>query len=602
MKKLIEKIRQDKLNYIVIAVALVYFLSAIFYISKLKQLPSPLLGGDLYYQLGSINHIIHGGGIFAGSNVLGSLPVYLPIYSLVIVLFSLLTGLDTIKSMLISSTFLSLISFLVLFFVSYKLFKNKLFALIAASLILIIKEAVILKYTALATYILFPILFLALYYTIKEKKKSYAIITGVIYGICSLSHGVAFIVGSIFIGLTYLYFIYIHRKEKDEIKLLTNIFLILIIIGVLIAQLYWFKPIFVYHGQTSENYLNWNNQDFSSFDVQKDFFLGKLKFIFFYFANVQSAIASILCIIGIISVFMIKTKNTLKHYIDIFLITSLVLLLHHFVTRPLIGMDLYPVRIADFLIPIIQIILICLGLTYISKKTKLFHKNIVPVILLIVILVFNVASFNSYIKNDKWALQGQVELPSNALALEDYVTQNTEVNDVFISTNELNFLVNALTGRKVLNSRLAHNDPFLEMEPRMKAAAIILYSNNEELRQQYLEEYDIKYLYWDISWISTDYILDEQGRIINRYDPIVLFDTVENREFLTSNNIEFFPQNTWVDPALNGDEYKKFDLLFVLPTRKDFLQPWDASLDSHLEEVWKYDENNMTISRVYLIK
>lgn len=602
MKKIIEKIKQDKLNYLVILAILVYVITAIIYVSKLKQLPAPLLGGDLYYQLGSINHIKYGGGIFAGSNVVGSLPVYLPIYSIVIVIFSLISGISSINSMLIMSILLSLISFFVIFFVSYKIFKNKIFSLITASLILTIKESIILKYTAFSTYILFPILFLSLYYTIKEKKISYSIITGIIYGICSLSHGVAFIVSSIFIGCTYLYFAYTHRKEKEELKKLTKIFFILIFIGVLIAQLYWFKPLFIYHGKTSENYLNWNNQDFSSFEVQKDFLVNNLKFIFFRFNNIPSTIASILCIIGIISVFMIKTKNTLKHYIDIFLITSLILLIHHFITRPLTGMDLYPVRIADFLIPIIQLILIGLGLTYLSKKTKIFEKNILTTILLILILVSNVLLFNSFATKDQWALQGRAELLNNAKELEKFVIQNTEINDVFISTNELNFMVNAMTGRKLLNSRLAHNDPFLEMEPRMKAAAVILYSDNDTLRKQFIDEYQVKYLYWDISWITTDYILDNEGRMVSRYDPIILFDNEENRAFLTSNNVEFIPQYTWVDPALNGDEYKKFNLLFVLPKRKDFITPWDPTLDSHLEEIWKYEEGNQTISKIYLIK
>ena len=168
--------------------------------------------------------------------------------------------------------------------------------------------------------------------------------------------------------------------------------------------------------------------------------------------------------------------------------------------------------------------------------------------------------------------------------MQDFIIQNTNVNDVFLSSNELSFALNGLTGRKLLVSRRAQNDPFMDMEERVRAAAVILYSNNEESRQEYIEKFNVKYLYWNIQWVSTEYKLNEKGEIANRFDPLILFDTPENIEFLDSNNINYFKQHTWMDPSLQGNEYKQFDLLFILPKRYDIFELWDESLDPHLEE------------------
>ena len=154
----------------------------------------------------------------------------------------------------------------------------------------------------------------------------------------------------------------------------------------------------------------------------------------------------------------------------------------------------------------------------------------------------------------------------------------------------------------MLVSRRAQNDPFLDMDERVKAAAIILYSNNEELRQYYIEEYKVKYLFWSADWITTEYRLNEQGQIIDRFDPLLIFDTLENREFLDSNEIPYFEQFTWVDPSLQGEEYKKFNLLFILPKRNNLETLWDESLDEHLEEIWNYEKDGQVISKIYLVK
>ena len=193
-------------NYLSIIVLATYTASIIFLIIQLKQLPSPLFGGDFYYQLGNVNHIKFGGDLFAGSNILGSLPGYLPLYSIIVGLTAALLDLNGITSMFIFSIIFGILSFIAIFFVSKVIFKNKLIALLTTVLILNIREIFILKYTPFTFGILVPILFILLYKTITKKNYKYAILTGLVYGAIGISHGVAFIAASLFLGATFLYF------------------------------------------------------------------------------------------------------------------------------------------------------------------------------------------------------------------------------------------------------------------------------------------------------------------------------------------------------------------------------------------------------------
>ena len=57
-----------------------------------------------------------------------------------------------------------------------------------------------------------------------------------------------------------------------------------------------------------------------------------------------------------------------------------------------------------------------------------------------------------------------------------------------------------------------------------------------------------------------------------------------------------------LSPTLQGEDYKTFDLLFILPKRGIVETPWDETLDPYLEEVWSFEDGENKISQIYLIK
>src|SRR3989344_4977975 len=108
-------------DYVVLIFLVIVAFYSVNLISNMKQLASPLYGGDHYFQLGSVNHILDGGNPFAGSNVIGTLPGYLPLYGMIVAYTSKLLGLDGIQGMKLFSVIFGVLGFLLLYILTAKL-------------------------------------------------------------------------------------------------------------------------------------------------------------------------------------------------------------------------------------------------------------------------------------------------------------------------------------------------------------------------------------------------------------------------------------------------------------------------------------------------
>jgi len=183
-----------------------------------------------------------------------------------------------------------------------------------------------------------------------------------------------------------------------------------------------------------------------------------------------------------------------------------------------------------------------------------------------------------------------------------WIKNNTGVYDVFLSNNELSFALTALTGRKIVIFRRNHVPTFfLDFDTREIDAATILYSNNASLVRKLLKKYNISYLYWNYYWINSEFHLDENGRIVNIFDPLMVFDTQENRKLLEERKLRYVEIETWPDPAMRGKEYKKARMLLIIPNYRNFTHPWSETLDQFLELQWGYSRGNVSYAKIYKI-
>jgi len=577
-----------KLSKILLIAVILFFITNLYFlINDFNQLPSPIYGGDTYHQLGHVQHLLSGGSWFEGYNILDESPGYLPLFPLYVAIFAKITGMQAMNALLYSSLLSAILALLIIYFFLKKIFENEYTPVILILLIIPVSRLLIVKYSIFTQLILMPLFYLFMYDFFKNDKKKYLL--AVTYGLLGIAHPISFITASLLLVIFTVYFKKLNLQELKPV-------IIVILIGVIIAQLYWFEPIFVHHIQSSENYLDWNNEDFSSTSLQFTYFKNIIKGAFFnFFSNLPRTLLSLFSLAGLIILFFVKKNNYRLNFLYLFNLSAFLLLFHYFLTRPLLEMDLYPIRIYDMLFYFNIFLLTGLSLSTVINHIKKYQQHILTSSI-IILLIFSFNTFQDKKESDQWYTSAKNNLPEKLTELQKFVLENTNVNDVFISANELSFMFNALTGRKVLNTRRAQNSPYVDMDERILASAIILYGNNDETRKNLIKKYNIKYLFWDQDWIPTEYMA-ENGNI-KPFDPLNLFDSETKRKTLEQFNISYQPQYTWVDPALRGDTYKQFNILLIIPNYKSKEQPWIDQLNPFLEEVFNFENK----TKIYKVK
>lgn len=586
-------------------------------VDKLVSLPSPLYGGDYYYQLGQTNHVKYGGSPLDSSTVNGALPGYFVTYSAISGYMARLFNMDGISAEFLLSYLIIAISTIIIYALTFKLFKNVFVSTISTLLIVTPIVFPIIKYTVFAHFVMMPLLLLSMYMFIEKKSVLSASLIGVVYGIIGLTHSVAFISSSFLLLAFFIYYVLIVEKiglhkiytktEFNKIKKFLLYFLIIFIVGIIIAMLWWFKPIFIYHGQTSQNYNDWNSASYSSFSNQISFIwtlLGSL----FNFTSLVDAVFSIFFVLGALGIFFLRKDSIERRFLRFLLISAIIITLHYLVTENLIHTNFIPSYIMYLLMMPVKLLVSSYGiyLGYTHLKSYFSESKVVGIVYFSVIIVILIIGHYLLYQNtisNKWYETGTNPLPDSQIQLKKYLVDNTKVSDTILTTKEIGFGVNALTGRKLLVVRRAQNDPFMDMDERELDMAVILYGNNTNIKKELIKKYDIKYIYWDYYWIQSEYTIDDQGRVTGWFDPLIAFYSPEKENLLKNNNVSYALQNTWVDPTLKGDQYKKFDLIFIAPQnyrRQD--KPWDTNLDPYLKEVWNYTYQGAKIAVLYKVE
>ncbi len=580
------------------------FLAALnyLYLNPLESLPSPLYGGDYYYQLGQTNHFKFGGSPFDSSTILGALPGYFVLYTIGAGLIAKL-GFDAIVAHFIFSYIVLLLGGLVFYTLVKKLFDSKVLGVVGVLVFFMSDKFPILKYTPFAEMLIMPLIILLLYNFLNDTSKKNSILLGIAYGLAGLAHSVSNIGSTLIIFSAFLWY---GLRSKGNFKSKLMPYVIVAIVGGLIAMTYWAGPIFIHHGQTSPNYNEWNNPDWTDFGIQSEFVKNVIAGGLFSFGSLSVVFVSLFTLFGLFGLIMRRKVGGFgtESYIKFLLVSGLVITLHYLVTANLFGIHFIPDRMNTMLMLPVWSLLFVYGVRFgfrFSKNFRLTKKQCVSLVVL-TLLLFQVSAY-SVKSGNQWYQGAQNELPVHIVDASNYLIKVGDVNDVILTTKELGFSINALSGRKLVSVRRAQNDPFVDMDPREIDHAIMLYGNDDVVRKALLDKYSVDYLYWDQYWLQSEYTFDNSGQVIGSFDPLIVFDTEENRRSLNKYGIQYIPQHTWVDPALRGDEYRTFDLLLIAPQNyRSFATPWSSGLDKYLTEVWRYDGDGQVLSKVYKVE
>lgn len=609
-----------------IAIILLFATLITSYNSELKQMPSPIYGGDYYHSLGYIEHFKSGGSAFVNSAFIGGLPSYFPTYTIMAGGIARIFSVDALQGMKAFSIIELFLAIVTVYILGNYVLKNKLSSMIFTILYLNFSYFPVFKYLQFTITFWFPLFLLAAYHFYKKQDLLSSVLLGLAYGLLGLSHSVAFVFASMFMAVLAVYLLILkHITLEKGFKLrlggsfkkesLHALLLLLLVaaIGVSIAMIYWFKPVFVFHGEPLNPVQEFDQANLSKMSAQwiftKNFFIANL----FDFSNLFMGARSVLFLLGIIGLFLLKKLNENHKFLIMLLAASVIGSFHFLITQPLIGTNLSAEYISMISMLMTSAIIAGFGAIMIAnlissmiqpdkKKSGLIHEVILLVMTLI-ILFSSVSYFINYEKTDRWVAVGKTDLQPQFKELQDWVLANTDVNDVFLSTNELSFALNALTGRKLVVMKRGHTEMFTDANKNMLDATLILYSNDSETRKKILKERNVKYLFWQVDWISLEYRFDEQGRITSVFDPFLILDSAETRGALEANGIRYDAQNTWIDPAARYDTVKKFNALFIdYRNYRNYTHPWNPGLDEHIEEIWHYaTPDGMVVSRIYRI-
>lgn len=602
--KILEKISWQDIALILIII--IYLVSQYNLISSFQQLPAPLYGGDRYNQLGAVIHVRDGGDPFKSYATSDPLPSYLPVYSIIVGNYARAFDLSGMDAMFSFSYIITILGLIIIYWFGKTLFNNKSAALGGTILFFNLTRLPIIKYRQFTEVTLFPLFFICLYYTIKNRDWKWALATGITFGVGSLAHGSMFLYLLLFMPILFFYMFfgqyldykkrkfYFRKKEfLSSWKKNLFLFLIIFIIGFIISLVYWglpFKYMFSGDPELREIIdLSRAQGRPDSYDIitqRAGYVLTTLWNQFIAY----SPVFIIFTILGVSLFLLLRKWTEYTKFIILICISTILIFWHFLITKPLLGAQVPTDEMTTFILPLIMFMFTGFFILILNKKLKGNLKFGINIILIIIFLLSNFIIFNNYVDNDKWINAGKSPLPEPLVKASEYILKTTDVNDVFITNHEVGFALNGLTGRKLVSTpRGSHNTAIADLTTRDAHLAVILYGKNDTERERLFKEYDVKYLFWYAYWLRGEFIFNEKGEPVGLFDPILILDKPEWREYLSNNNVTYQPIFAELNPNKRGVA-KKFNVLLVIP-QMDIAHPWDNSLDKYLTIEYEYPED-----------
>ena len=448
-------------------------------------------------------------------------------------------------------------------------------------------------------FILVP-LFLAFFYkSLSESGRLNKILAGLFFGLASLAHVMYFPALLLFMAIVFIYLIFrdwqFRIKEgrfsfvpaklriKDTIKVLW----IPALIGIIISLAFW-GPVLIGYSAEIKNPVNiYANDDLSRFGltIAYESIFGLLfNFSSLFALDIYGFVYSLLVLIGILAA--IKLRDFRSKFLIALLVAALIGFLHFFITLPLLGSSFIPTRIFGALASPLAKLLFVSAIIVIWNAVEDKRLQKVIALVIIVVIVFNGYTAFGNLNKDQWVNAGR-----NQNYYFDEVSQwtmdNTNIDDVFLSHQELSFALNGISARKIMISRRTHSSPYIDIDQRLVDSAVILYGTNDEKRSELIQQYGIDYLYWDVNWLQ-----------FSAQEPILVdpkFDA-----YLTENGVAFQRVNTFLDPA-SGPRFPRYNVLAIGPVRDDIERPWSPQFDPYLELAKDFQVQNQTFARIFRV-
>jgi hypothetical protein len=573
----------------------------------LRQVPSPLFGGDYAYQAGCIRSILASGDPMASCSCSGALPGYLPFYGTLAALLVRLTGLPVMDAMFLLSVLAHAASALAVAWVVGRHVGTRA-GVVMACLWAVVYEPAVLRYTEFTAQVVIPFFFDALLRFVREPRPDTspsrvrpAVYLGLVLGVLGYAHAVAFVAAIVVTGLSALA-VLARRVRREGVAAATRRTALVLGIagaGAALALGYWYRPLFVHHGQTSLHYREWNaGPGLATWTDQLAYAGGVLARL----VKLEPAAAVPVHALFVAGVALLLSGTVRRRFAPVALAfaATLAWLFHFFLTMPLLGTHFVPEYVRSMLWAFVLVLVGGIPVTLLLERMGRRTGSFVVVAAVVAACGGLVLGARSLVR-EPLMVSAREPYPPHYEALARWASAHTRADDVVLSTNELSFAWSSLTGRKTLVTRRAQNDGFLDMEERNLDAALILYGQDDSIRRARLARWGIDWVLWTEDWIPSEYRIERSG--VYGVDPLCWFTDAERDSAAARAGVAILHVKTWVDPAMQSEDIPRFALTAVAPynyTRPD--RPWHADMDTLLERAWSFERDGRRIAAVYRVR
>jgi len=583
---------------LIVAVALAQW----WLVHDLHTLPSPIFGGDYSYQMGCIESIRASGNPMASCSVSGALPGYLPFYGALVALVSRAGGWAVVPAMLGLSVLLHALATAIAWLVFTRLYgRGPGFAL--ACVWAVLNPEPIFKYTEFTLAVIVPLYFHALFRFVEKPAWPAAVYLGLTLAAAGYSHAVVFTGGIMITVIASAIGVAAGEAPAGRARRMGAAVSGLAVAAAcsLLALGYWYRPIFVHHGASSLHYTEWNGG--VSLVTPADWwrYASAALLSMVRLDPWPVALQNALLLLGLVLLWRAGGRRRFLPGIWIAAAT-LLWMFHYIVTMPLLHFHLVPDYVRRYLWFFAACLVGAIPVVLLYDRVAVRARATALSALVLVASLAAIALETRGLAADPAMAGARHPLEPRLAALQSWVFAHTRPDEVVLSANELSFAWAALTGRKTVVARRAQNDPFVNMDVRNRDAALMLYGRDEEARVRLLRHYGVRYVLWMTEWIQSEYYRDPQQGFAY-LDPLLYFRDEAYDRTLERAGVKIINFYGWVDPALRGPEYPRFELTLVSPDNyRSIERPWCDALDSHLEKAWSYQEQGKETAVIYVVK
>lgn len=541
---------------------------------RLKHLPGPYYGGDLYAHHGfALNYIAN--GFWSDPYFVGHYSFYPWLGNYLFIFLSVLPGVSLMQAENFVGILTTILSAFAFWLLGMQVFKNRTWALVLVLLSLATRGIPSGAPNLVPWMITIPFWFAFWLKAEETKLLRDKLLAGLFIGLTSLSHVAFFLSGISIFFFTIIIEILLKPNKKQAISDGIKLYGPMVLTGFLVSLLFYGPIIVNYQAKSLNPLFEYNGPAVETLGI--GWALKTILNTTFNFGSVLLSILTVLTVLGLLLCIVNFGKKQPRHVL-LWYVAGALVPLHHLVTRPLLGRWVLPGHLWGIALP--MLIFAVYGIRAITQhaESRWPQANVPRVMLVLVLLfgaVFTVHYYNEY-RNDRWTQFGEKLEPMTQawLAVGDWARNNTDINTVFLAHDETCFAINGVSGRKCVFVRRTHANYFVDVEQRYADGAVIFYGNNKLVTQKLLQDYDVDYVMLDAVMMQQPFLVDAKFE-----------------DYLRQNNVSFSKVQARKDPA--DANARVFELLAVP------MQSLNKELESRLSESAVFNVNGQPVLRVF---